>query len=133
MRSVGGGNRTQIVRKTVQIIPNNRNSTEQREIKSLIPTNCFFDALICKQGVAGSIPATSTILYHLQRVFQLVSSTVAGTVAGRCRNQCWQVLARMTWRLYPDTCAFISEMFYDSRSIKQPKADGGAEREGRTV
>jgi hypothetical protein len=51
---------TEKVRKTPQISPNNRNSTEQRERKSLIPNNCFCDALICKQGVGSSSLPTST-------------------------------------------------------------------------
>jgi hypothetical protein len=44
--------------------PNNRNSTEQRECNSLISINQKTDALLCKQGAAGSIPATSTNLFN---------------------------------------------------------------------
>ena len=44
----------------------------------------IFSHLLCKQGVAGSIPATSTILNHIARIRSLVPSTVAGIVAAGC-------------------------------------------------
>src|SRR6266849_7247637 len=45
----GVNSSTQIVRKALQISPNNRNSTEQRECKSLIPDNCTSERLFRRQ------------------------------------------------------------------------------------
>jgi len=53
---------TEKVRKTPRNSPNIHNSTEQPECKSLIPNNWKTEDLICKQGVTGSIPVTSTNL-----------------------------------------------------------------------
>src|SRR6185437_11728803 len=50
--------------KHTQIQPKNEAPTE---IKLLIPNNWTADFLICKQGAARSIPATSTIFCRFQR------------------------------------------------------------------
>src|SRR5271155_5339548 len=62
---------TEIVRKAFRISPDNRNTTEQRERKSLIPNNRNCDAQTFKPKVVGSIPTAPTKAFCFQSIGSL--------------------------------------------------------------